>query len=194
MTASACGGAARGRGVAASTAWLAAAQRASRGARWSLCDARETTTQRIFTSSATSNNAEPATLTQRRRRSTRSTVAPLSRAPAPLDAPAAGTAAQPLPGFGTPPSDAAFFSVSSWVTFSDLHVSPHTVDTALAVLRRVAAEARARSAGVVFLGELASSSWQHVLPIPTILTVLHRPHDHSSSMLLIVCIHASHCH
>lgn len=37
--------------------------------------------------------------------------------------------------------------------FSDLHVSHKTLDTAVAVLRRVHEEARSRGAGVLFLGE-----------------------------------------
>eukprot|EP00803_Ostreobium_quekettii_P002855 evm.model.scf_168.7 EVM.evm.TU.scf_168.7 scf_168:47481-47906(+) len=42
--------------------------------------------------------------------------------------------------------------VSRWVVFSDLHVSSKTLDTCMAVLRRVREEAEERSAGIVFLG------------------------------------------
>ena len=40
-----------------------------------------------------------------------------------------------------------------WVVFSDLHVAPRTAGVAVEVLRRVHAEAEARDAGVLFLGE-----------------------------------------
>lgn len=45
-------------------------------------------------------------------------------------------------------------AVQRWVVFSDLHVAPRTAAVAVEVLRRVHAEAKARDAGVLFLGEL----------------------------------------
>lgn len=38
------------------------------------------------------------------------------------------------------------------LVFSDLHVSPKTLDTCCQVLRRVREEAAAREAGILFLG------------------------------------------
>jgi len=43
-------------------------------------------------------------------------------------------------------------SVCKWVVFSDLHVSPKTLDVCLEVLREVRNAARLRGAGVLFLG------------------------------------------
>ena len=40
-----------------------------------------------------------------------------------------------------------------WVVFSDLHVTPSTLDTCLQVLRRVHDTAVAKDAGIVFLGD-----------------------------------------
>lgn len=44
-------------------------------------------------------------------------------------------------------------STSKWVLFSDLHVKSASIDTCEQVLERVHAEAEARKAGVIFLGD-----------------------------------------
>ena len=52
-----------------------------------------------------------------------------------------------------PLNPAPWAAVKRWVVFSDLHVAPRTAAVAVEVLRRVHAEAEARDAGVLFLGE-----------------------------------------
>ncbi|GBF93021.1 hypothetical protein Rsub_05632 [Raphidocelis subcapitata] len=87
-------------------------------------------------------------------------------APSPTDAAGAagaGAAAarEPAAAAGPPPqlplaagpTDPAFAGVTGWVAFSDLHVSHRTLEVSLEVLRRVASEAGARGAGVLFLGD-----------------------------------------
>jgi hypothetical protein len=58
---------------------------------------------------------------------------------------------------GGPQAD-VFSSVKCWVTFSDLHVTRKTLSTCMEVLRTVHAEARAREAGVLFLGKSGSGN------------------------------------
>jgi DNA repair exonuclease SbcCD nuclease subunit len=48
-------------------------------------------------------------------------------------------------------------SFKCWIMFTDLHCAPSTIDTCLQVLQRVHAEAVARNAGVLFLGDF----WHH---------------------------------
>jgi hypothetical protein len=75
---------------------------------------------------------------------------------------AADQAAQPTAAAAAAPPDLARWAPrggpwdsppSRWVVFSDLHLSPRTQTLSLEVLRRVHAEAEARSAGVLFLGD-----------------------------------------
>jgi len=56
---------------------------------------------------------------------------------------------KPVPTKGCPPE---WPSDCKWVVFSDLHVSPKTLDVCLEVLREVRDAARLRGAGVLFLG------------------------------------------
>ena len=56
---------------------------------------------------------------------------------------------KPVPTKECPPE---WPSVCKWVVFSDLHVSPKTLDVCLEVLREVRNAARLRGAGVLFLG------------------------------------------
>jgi len=56
---------------------------------------------------------------------------------------------KPVPTKGCPPE---WPNVCKWVVFSDLHVSPKTLDVCLEVLREVRDAARLRGAGVLFLG------------------------------------------
>ena len=51
------------------------------------------------------------------------------------------------------PAGKRWQGVSKWIVFTDLHVSPRTLDVCLNVLRRVKQEAKAQDAGIVFLGE-----------------------------------------
>ena len=51
------------------------------------------------------------------------------------------------------PAGKRWQGVSKWIVFTDLHVSPRTLDVCLEVLRRVKQEAKAQDAGIVFLGE-----------------------------------------
>lgn len=61
----------------------------------------------------------------------------------------------PPPDLGAcmPADPKPWAAVERWVVFSDLHVSPRTAAVAVEVLQRVHAEAEARDAGVLFLGE-----------------------------------------
>lgn len=51
------------------------------------------------------------------------------------------------------PAGKRWQGISKWIVFTDLHVSPRTLDVCLEVLRRVKQEAKAQDAGIVFLGE-----------------------------------------
>jgi hypothetical protein len=55
--------------------------------------------------------------------------------------------------FAPAPNMPGLDAASSWVVFSDLHVSNKTMQSALEVLRRVHEEAASRQAGILFLGE-----------------------------------------
>jgi hypothetical protein len=55
--------------------------------------------------------------------------------------------------FAPAPNMPGLEAASSWVVFSDLHVSNKTMQSALEVLRRVHEEADSRQAGILFLGE-----------------------------------------
>ncbi|DBB02750.1 TPA: hypothetical protein ACH3X3_011689 [Trebouxia sp. C0006] len=57
---------------------------------------------------------------------------------------------KPVPTKECPPE---WPSVCKWVVFSDLHVSPKTLDVCLEVLREVRNAASLRGAGVLFLGD-----------------------------------------
>ncbi len=61
-----------------------------------------------------------------------------------------------------PRVSARFRDVRSWVAFSDLHLTASSQSVAMAVLDRVHAEAVARDAGVIFLGDF----WHHRGKIP----------------------------
>jgi len=50
-----------------------------------------------------------------------------------------------------------FATFDKWVTFTDLHVAPNTLNTCLNVLSTVHAEAKKQNAGVLFLGDF----WHH---------------------------------
>jgi DNA repair exonuclease SbcCD nuclease subunit len=78
---------------------------------------------------------------------------------------------------------AYFQTVPQWVVFTDLHISPATLDTCLQVLDRVHAEAVDRQAGIVFLGD-----WWHVrgtLRVDCLNAVLERMKDWKQPMVLI---------
>ena len=59
--------------------------------------------------------------------------------------------------------------VSRWIVFTDLHVSPRTLDICLKVLRTVKEAAKEQDAGIAFLGErlgrYCTSSWQSRLAL-----------------------------
>jgi hypothetical protein len=59
-------------------------------------------------------------------------------------------------------------SASSWVVFSDLHVSTKSLTACVDVLRRVHEEARSRNAGVLFLGKVV---WVVVTCVDTNVTM-----------------------
>jgi DNA repair exonuclease SbcCD ATPase subunit len=46
-----------------------------------------------------------------------------------------------------------FQTIKEWVVFTDLHCSPHTIDTCVQVLLRVHSIAQERNAGILFLGD-----------------------------------------
>jgi hypothetical protein len=72
-----------------------------------------------------------------------------------------------------------------WVVFSDLHLSPRTEPVALAVLRRVLAEARARRGGVVFGGDFWHARGAlPVAPLNAVLTLLAEEWDVPTLMLV----------
>ncbi|KAK9812526.1 hypothetical protein WJX73_005975 [Symbiochloris irregularis] len=70
------------------------------------------------------------------------------------------------------PAGSHWQSVERWVVFSDLHVSARTSDVCCQVLDRVKAEAAARKAGVLFLGDF----WQQrgALPVTPLNAVLEK--------------------
>ncbi|KAJ9530146.1 hypothetical protein QJQ45_023431 [Haematococcus lacustris] len=89
---------------------------------------------------------------------------PPATTPSPPSAPGRGIEAEPLQpeaavGLAAlhqgqvPPPGSKAWTTRLWVVFSDLHVSVRTLPTCLQVLRRVRAEAKARGAGVLFLGD-----------------------------------------
>ena len=61
--------------------------------------------------------------------------------------------AEPGVAFDRVSPEAAAALPRKWVVFSDLHVRQDTLPVCLSLLRRVAAEARAREAGVLCLGD-----------------------------------------
>ena len=61
-----------------------------------------------------------------------------------------------------PRVSARFRDVRTWIAFSDLHLTTASQSVAMQVLDRVHAEAVARDAGVIFLGDF----WHHRGKIP----------------------------
>eukprot|EP00878_Enallax_costatus_P043517 GHUV01051530.1.p1 GENE.GHUV01051530.1~~GHUV01051530.1.p1 ORF type:complete len:209 (+),score=21.30 GHUV01051530.1:528-1154(+) len=84
-----------------------------------------------------------------------------------------GTA--PAIAFGEPPSGTALDQTKSWVVFSDLHVSPKTIDTSIEVLRYVHQQAKDNQAGILFLGDF----WDRRGDLPVV--PLNRVQDEISS-------------
>lgn len=72
---------------------------------------------------------------------------------------------------------------SKWVTFTDLHCSPSTLNTTLETLSTIHTIASSRNAGVLFLGDF----WHHrgSLPIPTLNSVLDALSTWTVPMIMI---------
>eukprot|EP00192_Tetraselmis_astigmatica_P004575 CAMPEP_0117669004 /NCGR_PEP_ID=MMETSP0804-20121206/11876_1 /TAXON_ID=1074897 /ORGANISM="Tetraselmis astigmatica, Strain CCMP880" /LENGTH=487 /DNA_ID=CAMNT_0005476983 /DNA_START=136 /DNA_END=1595 /DNA_ORIENTATION=+ len=88
---------------------------------------------------------------------------------------------------GVPKDPKRWQAVSSWVVFSDLHVSSATLDTCLDTLRLVKSEAASRGAGVLFLGDF----WHHrgSLPVEPLNAVLEELKDWTAPTLMLVGNH-----
>jgi DNA repair exonuclease SbcCD nuclease subunit len=74
-------------------------------------------------------------------------------------------------------------SVEKWVVFTDLHCSPSSLDTCLAILDKVHHEALERNAGVLFLGDF----WHHraTIRIDVLNAVLESLREWQVPMILI---------
>ncbi|KAG1672698.1 hypothetical protein FOA52_005175 [Chlamydomonas sp. UWO 241] len=86
-----------------------------------------------------------------------------------------------------PPAGGAWDGVSRWVVFSDLHVNPKTLATCLQVLRQVHAEAEARGAGVLFLGDFWDERGS--LPVEPLNAVLAELAAWTRPLLMLVGNH-----
>lgn len=106
--------------------------------------------------------------------------------------PAAASSSQPVPswdGVVNPPPPASWPQPSSWVIFSDLHVTHRSKTVCLGVLDLVYEAAESRSAGIIFLGDFWDRRGQLLVSLLNSIQERLRPEKWAIPTILLVGNH-----